>query len=254
MLRLPRTCARRHDVSSLKLAIHAAAPCPVEVKRQMLDWWGPVIHEYYSGTEGVGLTWVTPEEWLEKPGTVGKSIVGVPHIVGPDGEELPVGQDGAVYFSDGRRSSTTTTPTRRRRSPNDTRLADVRRHRPRRRGRLPVPDRSRVVHDHLGWGQRLPAGDRGRPPGPPQGRRRGGVRVPHPEMGEVVHAVVQPVRCRRRATRRAALEAELVAHCARASGVAQAPAHDRAARRAAAHRDRQAAQAPAEGRVRPASA
>jgi acyl-CoA synthetase (AMP-forming)/AMP-acid ligase II len=101
MLRLDEPVRAAADVSSLRLVIHAAAPCPVEVKKQMLDWWGPVIHEYYAGTEGCGLTWVTPQEWAAKPGTVGKPVIGVAHIVGDDGTELGPGRDGAVYFSDG---------------------------------------------------------------------------------------------------------------------------------------------------------
>ncbi len=101
MLRLPEADRAGADVSSLKLALHAAAPCPVDVKRQMLDWWGPIIHEYYASTEGCGLTWVTPDQWAAKPGTVGKAMVGVPHIVDDEGNEVPVGTDGAVFFSDG---------------------------------------------------------------------------------------------------------------------------------------------------------
>ncbi len=98
MLKLDPEVRGRYDVSSLQTAIHAAAPCPVEVKRQMLEWWGPIIHEYYSGSEGAGFCAVGPEEWLERPGTVGKSLMGVPHIVGEDGEELPVGEVGQIWF------------------------------------------------------------------------------------------------------------------------------------------------------------
>lgn len=98
MLRLPEAVRAAADVSTMRLALHAAAPCPVAVKQQMLDWWGPIIHEYYASTEAVGLTWVTPDQWAAKPGTVGKALVGVPHIMGADGTELPAGEDGAVYF------------------------------------------------------------------------------------------------------------------------------------------------------------
>ncbi len=86
------------DLSSLQVAIHAAAPCPKQVKQQMLDWWGDVIYEYYAGSELNGLTHVRPEEWRSKPGTVGKPFMGTLHICDEDGEEVPVGESGLVYF------------------------------------------------------------------------------------------------------------------------------------------------------------
>ncbi len=86
------------DLSSLKVAIHAAAPCPKQVKQEMLDWWGDVIYEYYAGTELNGLTHVTPQAWRNKPGTVGQPILGTLHICDEDGKELPVGEPGIVYF------------------------------------------------------------------------------------------------------------------------------------------------------------
>jgi long-chain acyl-CoA synthetase len=101
LLRLPEEVRAAADLSTLRLVIHAAAPCPPEVKEQMLDWWGDIIHEYYASTEACGLTWVTPQEWRARPGTVGRALIGVPHILGPDGEELPPGEDGAVWFSEG---------------------------------------------------------------------------------------------------------------------------------------------------------
>jgi acyl-CoA synthetase (AMP-forming)/AMP-acid ligase II len=101
MLKLPEDERRQFDLSSLRIAVHAAAPCPVPVKEQMLDWWGPIISEYYGGTEGNGITYLTAEEWLKHPGSVGKSLVGRIVIVDDDGNELPVGQVGGVYFADG---------------------------------------------------------------------------------------------------------------------------------------------------------
>jgi fatty-acyl-CoA synthase len=98
MLKLPEEDRTGFDLSSHRVAIHAAAPCPREVKRQMLEWWGPVVHEYYAGTEGIGFTYVGPEDWLAHPGTVGRSILGTIHICNEDGNELPVGEDGIVYF------------------------------------------------------------------------------------------------------------------------------------------------------------
>ncbi len=88
----------RYDVSSLKSAVHAAAPCPVEVKRRMIEWWGPIVWEYYSATEGAGATIIGPEEWLAHPGSVGRSAVGVIHILDDDNRELPPGEVGTVWF------------------------------------------------------------------------------------------------------------------------------------------------------------
>jgi long-chain acyl-CoA synthetase len=98
MLKLPDEVRARYDVSSLRSVVHAAAPCAPEVKRRMIEWWGPIIHEYYSGTEGLGMTWITSEEALTHPGSVGKAIWGEVHVCDDDGEELPVGEDGVVYF------------------------------------------------------------------------------------------------------------------------------------------------------------
>ncbi len=98
MLQLPPQVRARYDISSLRVAIHAAAPCPVEVKQQMIDWWGPVLFEYYAGTESNGMTATDSATWLTKPGTVGRPILGVIRICADDGTELPPGQAGAVYF------------------------------------------------------------------------------------------------------------------------------------------------------------
>lgn len=98
MLKLPDDVRGRYDVSSLRMAIHAAAPCPVDVKRAMMAWWGPILHEYYASTELNGMTVIGPDEWLRKPGSVGKPVLGTLHICDDDGEELPAGRDGLVYF------------------------------------------------------------------------------------------------------------------------------------------------------------
>jgi long-chain acyl-CoA synthetase len=98
MLKLPDAQRRAFDLSSLRVVVHAAAPCPVDVKRQMFDWLGPKIFEYYAGSEGNGLTMIGPQEWLAHPGSVGRPAPGTVHIVGEDGEELPAGQDGVIYF------------------------------------------------------------------------------------------------------------------------------------------------------------
>lgn len=98
MLKLPPEDLQGFDLSSHKVAIHAAAPCPAGIKQQMFDWWGPIINEYYAGTELNGFTHANPEEWLANPGTVGKAILGVLHICDEDGTELPNGESGLVYF------------------------------------------------------------------------------------------------------------------------------------------------------------
>jgi acyl-CoA synthetase (AMP-forming)/AMP-acid ligase II len=87
-----------YDLSSLQLVVHAAAPCPVELKRQVIDWLGPIVSEYYAGTEGSGLTYLTADEWLAHPGSVGRPIVGTPRICAEDGTLLPAGEVGIVYF------------------------------------------------------------------------------------------------------------------------------------------------------------
>jgi fatty-acyl-CoA synthase len=97
-LKLPEHTRTQFDLSSHKVAIHAAAPCPKAVKQQMFEWWGPIIYEYYGGTELNGLTHVRPEEWLAHPGTVGKAVLGTIHICDEEGNELPNGKDGIVYF------------------------------------------------------------------------------------------------------------------------------------------------------------
>jgi long-chain acyl-CoA synthetase len=98
MLQLPPEARDRYDISSLRVAIHAAAPCPVEVKQKMIDWWGPVLVEYYAGTEGNGMTAVDSGTWLTKLGTVGRAVSGAVRICADDGTELPAGQTGTVYF------------------------------------------------------------------------------------------------------------------------------------------------------------
>ena len=101
LLKLPEEARRRHDVSTLKVAIHAAAPCPIPVKRAMIDWWGPVLYEYYAGSEGNGLTAIDSAQWLAHPGSVGKAAYGVLHICDEQGEELGPGEEGLVYFEGG---------------------------------------------------------------------------------------------------------------------------------------------------------
>jgi fatty-acyl-CoA synthase len=98
MLRLPPQVRDRYDISSLRVAIHAAAPCPVEVKQKMIGWWGPILVEYYAGTESNGMTAVDSATWLTRPGTVGRPVLGTLRICADDGTELPAGEIGGVYF------------------------------------------------------------------------------------------------------------------------------------------------------------
>ena len=98
LLRLPEEIRRRHDLSSHRRAIHAAAPCPVPTKRAMIDWWGPILVEYYAGSEGIGMTLIGSEDWLAHPGSVGRALYGKLHVCGPEGQEVAAGEDGLVYF------------------------------------------------------------------------------------------------------------------------------------------------------------
>jgi fatty-acyl-CoA synthase len=98
MLKLPPTERTAFDLSSHRMAIHGAAPCPVEVKRQMIEWWGPIIYEYYGATELIGVTEIDSHEWLEHAGSVGKATLGILHICDDDGNELPAGETGVIYF------------------------------------------------------------------------------------------------------------------------------------------------------------
>ena len=98
MFKLPDDIRNKYDLSSHKCAIHAAAPCPIKIKKMMIEWWGPIIHEFYAGSEGNGFIACNSEEWLAHEGTVGKPIVGIPHICNDEGEELPIGEEGTIWF------------------------------------------------------------------------------------------------------------------------------------------------------------
>ncbi|MEU5879025.1 acyl-CoA synthetase [Spirillospora sp. NPDC047279] len=101
MLKLPAEVRGRYDLSSLQSAVHAAAPCPVPVKEQMIEWWGPVLHEYYAGTEGNCFVYTNAADWLEHKGTVGKPLLGQVHVCDEEGAELPAGTPGTLYFAEG---------------------------------------------------------------------------------------------------------------------------------------------------------
>jgi fatty-acyl-CoA synthase len=101
MLKLPEAARNSYDLSSLKRVVHAAAPCPVEIKQQMIDWWGHIVDEYYSSSEGAGITFITAEDWMRHPGSVGKPLLGEAHILDENGDDLPRGQAGQIYFDIG---------------------------------------------------------------------------------------------------------------------------------------------------------
>jgi long-chain acyl-CoA synthetase len=98
MLKLPEDARTRYDLSTLHAVWHAAAPCPVPVKQAMIDWWGPIVHEYYAGTEGNGFHAISAAEWLTHKGSVGRNLTTITHIVGEDGAEVPPRTEGTIYF------------------------------------------------------------------------------------------------------------------------------------------------------------
>jgi long-chain acyl-CoA synthetase len=98
MLKLPEAVRHRYELSSLEIAIHAAAPCPVQVKEGMIEWWGPIIHEYYGATEAFGLAACNSAEWLAHKGTVGKVVLGDLHVLGDEMRPCPAGTPGTLWF------------------------------------------------------------------------------------------------------------------------------------------------------------
>lgn len=98
MLKLPEAVRDSYDVSSLRRVIHAAAPCPIDIKKQMIAWWGPIVDEYYASSEGHGFTLIGAEDWLTHPGSVGRALIGTVHILDENGDELPAGESGEIYF------------------------------------------------------------------------------------------------------------------------------------------------------------
>lgn len=98
LLKLPAEVRGRHDLSSLQLVVHAAAPCPPDVKRAAMEWLGPIVHEFYSGSEGVGFCAIGPDEWLAHPGSVGRSLLGTVHVLDDEGNELPASEEGELWF------------------------------------------------------------------------------------------------------------------------------------------------------------
>ncbi len=99
LLKLPEQVRQKYDLSSLEIVLHTAAPCPLDVKHKMIEWLGPILFEYYGGTEGIGGTLVRSKEWLKYPGTIGKPVVGNVYAMNEDTwEEVPIGEEGVLYF------------------------------------------------------------------------------------------------------------------------------------------------------------
>jgi len=210
MLKLDAAERQPHDLSSLKVAIHAAAPCPVDVKRQMIEWWGPIIHEYYAGTEGNGSTAIDSHEWLEHPGSVGKARVGELHICDADGNDLPAGEIGGIYFSGGgtyRYHKAPAKTAEAQLSGGRTTLGDI--------GYLDEDGylylTDRKAHMIISGGVNIyPQEIEDALITHPSVFDVAVFGVPHPEMGEQVKAVVQPAD---NAVAGDELAAELMAHC-----------------------------------------
>ncbi|KJF16064.1 AMP-binding protein [Acidithrix ferrooxidans] len=101
ILKLDPETKSKYLLTSLRSIIHAAAPCPIQIKREMMDWWGPIIHEYYAGTEGNGYVACSPTDWLAHPGSVGRALLGEIHILNDEGVDAPIGSEGVIYFANG---------------------------------------------------------------------------------------------------------------------------------------------------------
>lgn len=212
LLKLPKEIRESYDLSSLKMVLHAAAPCPVEVKHAMLEWLGPIIHEYYAGSEGNGTTSIGPEEWLRKPGSVGKADMGIIHICDDNGRELPVGETGLIYFEGGNEFAYFNDDKKTRDASNPlhkgwTTMGDI--GRIDQDGYLYLTDRksfmiiSGGVNIYPQQAENLLIQH-------PDVTDVAVIGVPHPEMGEEVKAVVQPARWEDRGE---ALADRLIAYC-----------------------------------------
>jgi long-chain acyl-CoA synthetase len=212
MLKLPDEVRLKYDMSSLKGAIHAAAPCPVDVKARMIDWWGPILIEYYAGSEGNGVTVSTSQQWLSHRGTVGKAVTGVLKILDENDQEVPAGEIGAVYFADAPQFAYHNDPEKTKRAYNargwstlgDVGYVDA-------EGFLYLTDRKSYMI--ISGGVNIyPQETEDVLVTHPEVADVAVFGVPNDEMGEEVKAVVQPQSMARAGK---ALEAELIAFCRR---------------------------------------
>jgi acyl-CoA synthetase (AMP-forming)/AMP-acid ligase II len=208
MLKQPEAERHRFDVSSLEKAIHAAAPCPVDVKRAMIDWWGDVIEEYYAGSEGNGFCAIGAREWLAKPGSVGKPLLGKVHILDEAGRDLPPGEAGQIWFESEVRFQYHNDPKKTAEAFNErgwSSLGDV--------GYLDEDGylflTDRISHMIISGGVNIyPQEVENELVMHPAVADVAVIGVPHPEMGEAVKAVVVPAEGTHPGP---ALEAELIA-------------------------------------------
>jgi fatty-acyl-CoA synthase len=217
MLKLDAVERARHDLSTLKVAIHAAAPCPIPIKEAMIAWWGPVLFEYYAGSEGNGLTTINSAEWLAHKGSVGRAAYGTLHICNDAGEELGPGEEGLVYFEGGGQFEYHNDPARTAEARNAqgwTTLGDIGRIDA--EGYLYLTDRKSFMI--ISGGVNIyPQEIENRLITHPRVADVAVIGAPDPDMGERVVAVVQPVDM---AEAGPALAAELTAWCrAELSGV-----------------------------------
>lgn len=193
LLKLPQEVREKYDLSSMQMAVHAAAPCPIEVKHEMLAWWGDIIHEYYAGTENNGFTAITSREWRVHPGSVGRAKLGVIHICGETGEELPVGQEGEIFFENGHQFAYHKDPEKTRRATNEkgwTTLGDIGRVDP--EGYLYLTDRKSFMIISGGVNV-YPQEIEDTLLNYPAVLDAAVIGIPHEDFGEAVHAVVQLV-------------------------------------------------------------
>ena len=194
MLALPEEARRRHDLSSHRCAIHAAAPCPPAVKRAMIEWWGPILWEYYAGSEGVGTTVIGSEDWLRRPGSVGRPVNGVqrPHHR-RDRTRTAARARPARSGSRARRASPTTTR-RRRPKPPTTRAAGAPSATSAGWTRTAISSSPTAAPTSIlsGGVNLYPAEIEATLAQHPEVAEVAVVGVPHPEFGEQVHAVVVP--------------------------------------------------------------
>jgi fatty-acyl-CoA synthase len=210
LLKLPQDVRDGYDVSSLRHVVHAAAPCAPDVKEQMIAWWGPIIDEYYSGTEGSGITYLTSPEWIAHRGSVGRPILGAVHVVDEDGNELPGGEVGAIYFSSGQtyhyHNDEAATAARRHTAGwttlDDVGWVDA-------DGYLYLTDRRSSIIV-TGGVNIAPKESEDALISHPAVLDAAVIGIPHPELGEVAHAVVQLVDPARASD---SLATELLEHC-----------------------------------------
>lgn len=215
MLKLPDDVRIRHETSSLQCVFHAAAPCPIEIKNRMIDWFGPIIHEYYAGSEGNGFVYCNSEQWLAKPGTVGQALSGILHVLDDEGNELGPNETGTIYFESPARFEYHNDPEKTKASQD-----------PKGRGWTTLGDIGYIDEDKYlfltdrkafmiisGGVNIYPQESENVLINHPQVADVAVFGIPHEEFGEEVKAVVQPVTMPTTEEERNRLERELIAYC-----------------------------------------